>query len=72
MESMILRCRKYFNESRYPYASDVSIYTKEFAAEFIEFITIIKDYIDNDCLATVEDLKDRYTNKIDGYIPNVV
>jgi HEPN domain-containing protein len=57
-DRMIARCRKYFNESRYPYTSDVSIYTKEFAEEFIKFASDIRNFIDNDCLATMDDLKD--------------
>jgi len=37
-DRMITKCRKYFNESRYPYSSDVSIYTKDFASEFISLL----------------------------------
>lgn len=60
-DKLIARCRKYFNESRYPYNSDTSVYTEEFAKEFIGFIELIKDYIDNDCVSTVEDLKSKYS-----------
>jgi HEPN domain-containing protein len=60
MSNMITRCRKYFNESRYPYASDVSIYTKEFALEFVDFVVAVKDFIDNECIATIGDLKNKY------------
>ena len=62
-DKMITRCRKYFNESRYPYASDVSMYTDEFAQEFIDFILLIKDYIDNKCIASVDDLESKYSQK---------
>ena len=48
-------CRKYFNESRYP-ASGTAVYTKEFAEEFMEYVGNIKNYIDSECVATVEDL----------------
>ena len=59
-DKVITKCRKYFNESRYPYSSDVSIYTKDFAMEFISYVADIRDFIDNDCLATLEDLKKRF------------
>ena len=61
-DKMITRCRKYFNESRYPYSNDISVYTKDFAGEFINFVADIKDFIDNDCMATLEDLKERYSS----------
>ena len=61
MDIMVVRCRKYFSESRYPYANDTSIYTNEFAKEFVEFIALLKDYIDNECIATIDDLKDMYS-----------
>jgi hypothetical protein len=60
MTSMIARCRKYFNEARYPSSRDVSVYTKEFALEFINFIAIVKEFIDNECMATMDDLKNKY------------
>jgi HEPN domain-containing protein len=59
---MIARCRKYFNESRYPYNKDTSIYTEAFAKEFIDFVAHIKDFVDNECVATIEDLKNKYTH----------
>jgi len=62
MDSMITRSRKYMTESRYPYSSDVSIFTKEFATEFLDFVYAIRDFIDNDCLATMDDLKDKYSS----------
>jgi len=51
--------RKYFNESRYPHG-DTAIYTKAFAQEFLGYVADIKDFIDNECIATVDDLKDKY------------
>ena len=60
MNTMVVTCRKYFNESRYPYANDTSVYTKKFAKEFIGYVMLIKDYIDNECIATMDDLKDKY------------
>ena len=63
LKPMIVRCRKYFNESRYPYVGDIGIYTKEFAEEFIDFTNQVKDFIDNDCMATMDDLLNKYSNR---------
>lgn len=58
---VITMCRKYFNESRYPY--DITeVFTKEFASEFINYISAIKFYIDNECTASPDDLKKKYNN----------
>ena len=51
--------RKYFTESRYPY-DDTAIYTKEFAQEFLEYVAAVKDYIDNVCIANIDDLQDKF------------
>ena len=48
--------RKYFNESRYPHG-DMKAYTKEFAQEFLGHLEDIKNYVDNECVATLDDLK---------------
>jgi len=52
-------CRKYFNESRYP-AFGTEVYTKEFAEEFIQHVKTIKDYIDDECVSTAEDLVNKF------------
>jgi len=52
--------RKYFNESRYP-SSGTEIFTKEFALEFLEYADDVKNYVDNKCVADIEDLKDKFT-----------
>jgi HEPN domain-containing protein len=57
------RSRKYFNEARYPYVGDTSIYTREFADEFIDIVEAVKSYIDNECVATEEDLKKKFTKE---------
>jgi len=57
---MLTRCRKYFNESRYPYSADTSAYTKEFASEFKEFVAAVRDFIDNECIASVDDLVSKH------------
>ena len=47
MKPMINLCRKYFNESRYPYYGRTDVYTKAFAQRFIDFIKLIKHFVDN-------------------------
>jgi len=61
LKSMIRFCRKYYNEARYPYAGDVSAYTKDFAQQFLEFTATVREYVENDCLATMDDLADKYS-----------
>jgi len=59
LTKMITMSRKYFNESRYPH-SNTTIYTNEFAGEFLEYVTIIKSYVDDECIATINDLQDKF------------
>lgn len=58
--SAIVQCRKYFNEARYP-ASDSEAYTKEFCEDFLGHIDLIKNYVDNQCHATTDDLLKRFS-----------
>ena len=59
LRDIVRFCRKYFNESRYP-ASGTEVYTREFATEFIGYVKVIKEYIDNECISTMEDLIDKW------------
>ena len=59
LNSQIKLCRKYYNESRYPYDNH-SIYTKEFAEQFLSYAKDVKSYIDNDCLSGLQDLENKY------------
>ena len=52
--------RKYFNESRYPHG-DTVVYTNEFAHNFLDYVTAVKHYIDNECIANINDLKDKFS-----------
>ena len=52
-------CRKYNNESRYPY-SGTEIFTDDFAAQFLQYVEDIKSYVDDECQATVEDLINKF------------
>jgi len=60
LRAEINRSRKYFNESRYPYDNDLSVYTADFAQEFLDLVAKIRTYIDEDCLATLDDLRNKY------------
>ena len=52
--------RKYFKDSRYSRAENLSVFTDDLADEFISYVRLIKNYVDNDCCATLEDLKKRF------------
>ena len=52
--------RKYFNESRYPHGG-TEIYTFNFAQEFLEYVESVKSYIDNECIANIDDLKEKFS-----------
>jgi len=51
--------KKYFNESRYPHG-DRAIYTKAFAQEFLDCVESIKSYIDDVCVANIDDLQNKF------------
>ena len=59
LTKMITLGRKYFNESRYPHG-DTAVYTREFAHEFLEYVEIVRSYIDNECIANFDDLQDKF------------
>jgi len=54
-------CRKYNNESRYPY-SGTDIFTDDFAAQFLQYAEDVKKYVDEECQATIEDLINKFNN----------
>ena len=55
-------CRRYINESRYPY-SGLEIFTGNFAEQFLEYAEDVKRYIDEECQATIEDLKNKFNKQ---------
>ena len=55
-------CRKYNNESRYPYGG-TEIYTDDFADQFLLYTEYVKYYVDEECQATVEDLKNKFNKR---------
>jgi len=58
----LVRCRKNFNEARYP-ASGSAAYSKEFCEEFLEYIDMVRRYVDNQCQATLDDVVERFKKK---------
>ena len=52
-------CRKYNNESRYPYGG-TDVFTYDFAEQFISYAEDIRNYVDNECQATIEDLINKF------------
>ena len=60
LSSLVKLSRKYFNSSRYSKTEDLSIYTKQLAQEFVAYAQQIKNYVDNDCAASIDDLKNRF------------
>jgi len=53
-------CRKYHNDARYSSKDNAEIYDKAFARRFIQIISDVKDYIDNDCSSSLNDLVKKY------------
>jgi len=56
-------CRKYHNDARYSNTDNTEIYNEDFASRFIQIISDVKGYVDNDCASTLEDLTKKYSNK---------
>ena len=52
--------RKYFNDSRYSRAENLAVFTNELATDFINYARQIKDYVDHDCIASLEDLQNKF------------
>jgi HEPN domain-containing protein len=56
----IALCHKYHNEARYSNTVKPDIYNEEFANEFIQVATAVKSFIDDECIASLDDLADKY------------
>jgi len=52
--------RKYFKDSRYSRSENLSLFTETLADDFVGYAEIIKDYVDTECQATLEDLQKRF------------
>ena len=60
LRTVVKLSRKYFNDSRYSNSENFLSFTETLAADFIEYAQQIKNYVDTDCQATLEDLKNRF------------
>jgi len=53
-------CRKYHSEARYSNTPRVEVYNKEFAIRFIQIVEDVREYVDNECTSTFDDLLKKY------------
>ena len=60
VSEIIKLSRKYFNESRYPYINDFSAFNQEFATQFLDNVITIKNWLDNQCIATQEMMLNKF------------
>ena len=60
---MVKMSTKYFKDSRYSNYENLKIFTKEFADEFIDYVNQVKNYVDEKCVATLNDLQAKYPEK---------
>jgi len=60
LRTVVKLSRKYFNDSRYSNSENFFTFTEDLAAEFIGFTQQVKNYVDNDCQATIDDLLMKY------------
>lgn len=60
LRTVVKLSRKYFNDSRYSSNENFPTFTEALAADFIEYTQQVKDYVDIDCQATLEDLQKRF------------
>ena len=61
--SDIRLCRKYHSDVRYSNTSKPELYDKAFANRLIEIVGDVKEYIDNDCMATLEEMTNKFSVK---------
>jgi HEPN domain-containing protein len=55
-------CRKYHNDTRYSNSANCDLYDEAFATRFIKIVSDVREYINHDCAATMEDLQEKYKN----------
>ena len=52
--------RKYFKDSRYSRSKSLAVFTEALAENFINYANSVKDYIDTDCQASLDELKTKF------------
>jgi hypothetical protein len=60
LSSDIRLCRKYHTDARYSNSAKPELYTEEFADRFLAIVDSVKEYVDNECAATADDLLRRF------------
>jgi HEPN domain-containing protein len=60
LSKSIVLCRKYHNEARYSNTIKPEVYDESFSGEFIDIIQKVKQFIDDECIATIDDLVNKY------------
>ena len=53
-------CRKYHSDARYSNTPNTELYNQDFAKRFIQIISDVKEYVDNECIATAVDLLKKF------------
>ena len=53
-------CRKYHSDARYSNTPKLELYNKTFANRLLAIVGKVKNYIDNDCMATLGELIDKF------------
>jgi HEPN domain-containing protein len=64
LSSDIRLCRKYHTDARYSNSVKPELYTKDFANRFLDIVTTVKEYVDNECAATEDDLLQKFKKSI--------
>ena len=60
LRTVVKISRKYFNDSRYSSSENFPRFTEILATDFIRYAHQVKDYVDTDCQAALEDLQKRF------------
>ena len=60
LRTVVKLSRKYFNDSRYSNSENFHVFTESLATDFIKYAQQVKDYVDINCQATLEDLHRRF------------
>jgi len=56
----IALCRKYHNEARYSNTVTLDVYNIDFASRFVGIVDRVKQFVDEECMATLADLENKY------------
>jgi HEPN domain-containing protein len=56
----IVLCRKYHNEARYTNTVKPDVYDEDFVSRFIEIVKRVKTFVDEECVATLDDLINKH------------